>query len=149
MIQNGMWGREHNSCGGRSSTASSPNTHAKFLEHVARDLKIDESAAYCRFRRIHFYDLRRRKSARTVRVLQFHGSTMQYWATTCGGFIQKCQVNPHFLTWIFTEDECSVFLHIPVTKHQSVEWRTESSPKSKTFRCHKSRLKIKEYHFPW
>jgi hypothetical protein len=87
-----------------------------------------------------FTILRRRKSARTI--LQFRRSTEQYLAT-CGDFIQQCQVNPHFLIWLLTEDECSVFLYIPVTKHQSMEWRTESSPKSKTFRCHKSRLKVK------
>jgi len=75
--------------------------------------------------------LRRRKSVRTQ--LQFLGSTEQYWATTCGEFIKKCQENPQFLVWIFTEDECSVFLYIPVTKHQSMDWRTEPHRNPKRF----------------
>jgi hypothetical protein len=44
---------------------------------------------------------------------------------------------------IFTEDEWSVFLYIPVIKHHSIDWRTESSPKSKRFRW----LKIKSITF--
>jgi len=61
----------------------------------------------------------------------------------CGDFIRKCQANPHFLMWIFTDDELSVFLYIPITKHHSMDWRTESSPKSKTFLFRKSSLKMK------
>lgn len=98
-----------------------------------------------RFIGFFFTTSRRRKSARTI--LQFRGSTEQYWATSCGDFLQQCQANPHFIMWIVTEDECSVFLCILVTKHHSMDWRTESSLKSKTFCCYKKRQKIKSITF--
>jgi hypothetical protein len=57
-------------------------------------------------------------------------------------FTQTCHTSPHFTDCTITVDEWWVFQYVPKTKHQSREWRMQSSLRPKTFCWTKSRIKI-------
>lgn len=48
----------------------------------------------------------------------------------------------YFLNMIVTADETWCFLYDPQTKRQSVEWKTKTSPKRKSFRMDKRKGKV-------
>jgi len=49
----------------------------------------------------------------------------------CQDILEQLETEPNFLKWVVTGDESWIFKYNPLTKRQSLEWKSALSPRPK------------------
>ena len=60
----------------------------------------------------------------------------------CQDVLEQLETEPNFLKRVVTGDESRIFAHDPLTKRQSLEWKSALSPRPKKARVFKSKTKV-------
>ena len=60
----------------------------------------------------------------------------------CQDILKQLEITPDLLSSIVTGDESWIFKYDPLTKQQSLEWKSASSPRPKKARLFKSKIKV-------
>ena len=60
----------------------------------------------------------------------------------CQDILKQLEITPDLLSRVVTGDELWIFEYDPLTKRQSLEWKSASSPKPKKARLFKSKIKV-------
>ena len=133
---------------GRPTTARTQENVEKVKELLARDrrltvrmiaeeLGVGRESAHL----IVTEDLGKRKLCSRLVPHTLTPEQMQHRLDACGDLIDMADRDPNFLKTIVTGDETWCLKYDPEGKRQSMEWRGQRSPKGKTVRCEKSRIK--------
>ena len=60
----------------------------------------------------------------------------------CQDILKQLEITPDLLSRVVTDDESWIFKYDPLTKRQSLEWKSASSPRPKKARLFKSKIKV-------
>ena len=60
----------------------------------------------------------------------------------CQDILKQLEITPDLLSRVVTSDESWIFEYDPLTKRQSLEWKSASSPRPKKARLFKSKIKV-------
>ena len=60
----------------------------------------------------------------------------------CQDILKQLEITPDLLSRVVTGDELWIFEYDPLTKQQSLEWKSASSPRPKKARLFKSKIKV-------
>ena len=60
----------------------------------------------------------------------------------CQDILKQLEITPDLLSRVVTGDESWIFEYDPLTKRQSLEWKSASSPRPKKARLFKSKIKV-------
>ena len=60
----------------------------------------------------------------------------------CQDILKQLEITPDLLSRVVTSDESGIFEYDPLTKRQSLEWKSASSPRPKKARLFKSKIKV-------
>ena len=60
----------------------------------------------------------------------------------CQDILKQLEITPDLLSRVVTGDESLIFEYDPLTKRQSLEWKSASSPRPKKARLFKSKIKV-------
>ena len=60
----------------------------------------------------------------------------------CQDILKQLEITPDLLSRVVTSDESWIFKYDPLTKRQSLEWKSASSPRPKKARLFKSKIKV-------
>ena len=79
---------------------------------------------------------------RTKGVQVCHDVVQEKSVQVCHDVLEQLETEPNLLKRVVTGDESRIFEYDPLTKRQSVEWKSALSPRPKKARVFKSKTKV-------
>ena len=87
-------------------------------------------------------DLRMRKVCAKMVARLLNDGQKENRVQVCQDILKQLEITPDLLSRVVTGDESWIFEYDPLTKRQSFEWKSASSPRSKKARLFKSKIKV-------